>query len=160
MTIREATPEDLNAIHALENVCFPENEAASLFSFSQRLAVFPHHFWLLEEEDQLIGFINGMVTHRDTISDDMFAEAALHDDQGSWQSIFGLAVSPQHRKKGYAERLIRHLISVAKQQRRKGVSLTCKEYLIAYYEKLGFCNDGLSQSVHGGEVWYDLKAEF
>ncbi|QMW04686.1 GNAT family N-acetyltransferase [Spirosoma foliorum] len=159
MTIRNATLADLEAIHSIECVCFPENEAASLASFTRRLTVFPNHFWLLETEDKLIGFINGMVTDSDTIQDDMFEQAELHDEQGRWQSVFGLAVSPDYRKQGYAELLVNHLIDRAKQQNRKGITLTCKARLIPYYEKLGFYNAGLSKSAHGGEVWYDMKLD-
>lgn len=160
MTIRNATINDLEAIHHLESACFPLNEAASLDSFSKRLQVFPHHFWLLEDEGQLIGFINGMVTNSETIADEMFAHADLHNENGSWQSIFGIAVLPAFRRKGYAEKLINHLIEKAKEQNRKGITLTCKEYLIPYYKKLGFVDLGISQSVHGGEVWHDMTIKF
>lgn len=160
MIIRNATIDDLHAIHHIENLCFPPNEAASLDSFSKRLLVFPHHFWLLEEEGQLIGFINGMVTNTETIADEMFAHAELHNESGSWQTIFGIAVSPAFRRKGYGERLINHLIKKSKEQNRAGVTLTCKEYLISYYEKFGFIDLGISKSVHGGEVWHDMINTF
>src|SRR5690242_8694480 len=116
MIIRNATTDDLHAIHHIESLCFPPNEAASLDSFSKRLQVFPHHFWLLEEDGQLIGLINGMVTNNGTISDEMFAHAELHNEHGSWQSIFGIAVLPASRRKGYAKKLIRHLIEKSKEQ--------------------------------------------
>ncbi|HYH15481.1 MAG TPA: GNAT family N-acetyltransferase [Flavisolibacter sp.] len=160
MNFRKATIEDLASIHHIEDVCFPPNEAASFDSLSKRLQVFPHHFWLLEDEGQLIGFINGMVTNNKTIADEMFKQANLHDDKGSWQSVFGLAVLPAFRRKGYAEKLINHLIEKAKEENRKGVTLTCKEYLIPYYKKLGFADLGVSKSVHGGEVWHDMTITF
>ena len=160
MNCRNATIADLEVIHQVETVCFPPNEAASLTSLSKRLQVFPHHFWLLENEGQIIGFINGMVSNNKTISDDMFVQADLHNENGSWQSVFGLAVLPAFRRKGYAEKLIAHLIAIAKGQNRTGVTLTCKEYLIPYYKKLGFVDLGVSQSVHGGEVWHDMVMEF
>lgn len=159
MTIRNATLNDLNAIYTLECLCFPEQEAASLASFSKRLTVFPHHFWLLEDDGRLIGFINGMVTDQDTIIDAMFEHAEMHNDQGGWQAVFGLAVAPDCRKQGYGERLVNHLVKIARQQNRAGITLTCKEGLVAYYEKLGFYNAGLSRSVHGGAVWYDMKID-
>lgn len=160
MTIRNATLEDLEAIYSIERTCFPENEAASLTSFAKRLAVFPNHFWLLENDSKLIGYINGMVSDHDTIQDEMFEHAELHDEEGRWQSVFGLAVSPDYRKHGHAETLVNHLIDAAKQQNRKGITLTCKEALIPFYGKLGFYNAGLSNSAHGGEVWFDMKINF
>lgn len=160
MKLRIATLTDLDAITALENVCFPPNEAASRNSFIQRLQSFPDHFWVLEINGTLAGFINGMVTNNEMIIDEMFANARLHDDDGKWQSVFGLAVAPEYRKQGHAERLIRHLIEKAKADGRLGVTLTCKEYLVPYYEKFGFTDKGISSSVHGGEVWRDMTNRF
>ena len=37
---------------------------------------------------------------------------------------------------------------------------TCKEHLIPYYEKFGYRNCGVSESVHGGAVWYDMRLTF
>lgn len=31
--------------------------------------------------------------------------------------------------------------------------------MIQYYKKFGFVNEGISQSTHGGEVWYQMKLE-
>lgn len=157
MEFRNGTPADLPAISALENICFPPSEAASYASFSQRLHAFPNHFWLLEVHGELVGFINGMVTNNETINDDMFNNAGLHDEQGKWQSIFGIAVAPKFRKNGYAGLLIKHFINKAKEENRTGVTLTCKEYLVPYYERYGFTDLGISRSVHGGAVWHDLN---
>ena len=33
------------------------------------------------------------------------------------------------------------------------------DYLIPYYEKQGFTNEGLSESQYAGEVWYNLVWE-
>jgi ribosomal protein S18 acetylase RimI-like enzyme len=157
MLIRNATIQDATDIHAIEILCFPPNQAASLATISTRLAVYPQHFWVLEEVGEIVGFINGMVTDNDTVKDDMFKYANLHDASAAWQSVFGLAVSPQHQNKGYAGTLIRHLMTVCKEQGRKGIILTCEKHLIPYYVKFGFVNVGLSASVHGGDVFYDMR---
>ncbi|WP_343690879.1 GNAT family N-acetyltransferase [Chitinophaga sp.] len=156
MKLRIATLTDLDAITALEKTCFPPNEAATRESFIQRLQSFPDHFWILEKEGQLIGFINGMVTNYETIRDEMFAHANLHNDDGKWQSIFGLAVAPAFRKQGYAGRLIDHFVEKARTDKRTGLTLTCKEHLVPYYAKFGFTDRGISASVHGGETWHDM----
>lgn len=65
MRIRTASMADLDAVTAVEAVCFPPTEAASRAEFANRLAVYPNHFWLLEEDDgTLVGFINGMGCRR------------------------------------------------------------------------------------------------
>lgn len=160
LTLRNATLNDLKAITALENVCFPPNEAASVESFAKRLQVYPDHFWLLESDGELIGFVNGMVTNQETISDELFGDAALHDKEGKWETIFGIAVSPTHRNQGYAAQLMNHLIDKAKSEKRSRVILTCKSHLISYYQRFGFADMGVSASVHGGEVWHDMTLAF
>ena len=48
-------------------------------------------------------------------------------------------------------------LAKARQAGKRRVVLTCKEKLIHYYERFGFSNCGVSQSVHGGAVWYDME---
>lgn len=156
MNFRNATIQDLPVISTIENECFPVNEAASLQSFAKRLQVFPRHFWLLEIEGQVVGYVNGMVTDNATIQDAMFEEATLHYEKGAWQSVFGLAVLPAFRNRGYAAKLINHLIEKSKEQNRVGITLTCKKHLVEYYSRLGFTDRGISQSAHGGAVWHDM----
>ena len=68
MEIRTAVMADLAAVTAVEAACFPAAEAATERDFAQRLAVYPNHFWLLEEGDgTLVSFINGMVTDEPTL---------------------------------------------------------------------------------------------
>jgi len=161
MHIRTATMEDLQAVTEVESACFPPNEAASAADFAARLAVYPNHFWLLEEKDgTLVSFINGMTTDEPLLRDEMFERADLHDENGDWQMIFGVNTIPAYRRQGCAGRVMKRVIEDAKAQGRKGCVLTCKEKLIHYYETFGFQNEGMSQSTHGGVVWYDMRLTF
>ena len=74
--------------------------------------------------------------------------------------MFGLAVIPQKRHQGYASLLMMEMIEKAREEKRRGVILTCKEKLIPFYEQFGFVNKGLSASVHGGAAWYDMVLDF
>ena len=49
---------------------------------------------------------------------------------------------------------------IKKHKGRRGCILTCKDTLIHYYEKFGYVNKGISESVHGGAIWYDMILEF
>lgn len=160
MEIRKAAMKDLKAITAVEAACFPPAEAASRRNFKKRLKVYPDHFWLLEEDGKLISFINGMVTNESTISDIMFEDASLHDEDGDWQAIFGVNTIPEYRQRGLAAKVMQAVIEDAKKAGRKGCILTCKDKMLHYYEKFGFKNCGISQSVHGGAIWYDMRLEF
>ena len=158
--IRQATMEDLDAVTRVEAICFPEAEAATRDSLSQRISAFPESFFVMEKEGTVIGFINGAVTNEQTIRDEMFEDAGLHDPDGAYQSIFGLDVVPEYQHQGLASRLMHHLIEDARAKGRKGLILTCKDRLIGFYETFGYRSMGISASVHGGAVWYDMILEF
>ena len=161
MQIRTAVMADLAAVTAVEAACFPAAEAATEREFARRLAVYPNHFWLLEEDDgTLVSFINGMVTDEPILRDEMYENAALHREDGAWQMIFGVNTLPRYRRKGCAARVMERVIADARAQGRKGCVLTCKGRLIHYYETFGFQNEGVSSSTHGGVVWYDMRLIF
>lgn len=161
MNIRTATMADLEAVTAVEAACFPAAEAATREDFAKRLAVYPNHFWLLEDEDgRLISFVNGMVTDEAELRDEMYADAALHREAGAWQMVFGVNTLPEYRGQGLAEQVLRRCIADAREQGRKGCVLTCKDRLVRYYEKFGFRREGVSGSTHGGAVWYAMRLTF
>lgn len=160
MNIRTASLQDLDAIAAVEAVCFPLAEAADKDSLRRRLTVYPEHFWLLWENDTLVGFVNGMVTQAPDLSDEMYDNADLHEETGPWQMIFGVDTIPAYRRRGCAALLLNRVISDARAQGRRGLVLTCKEALLHYYAKFGFVNEGISSSVHGNVRWYQMRLTF
>lgn len=160
-TIRNVKIEDLDQVTEVEALCFPAEEAAVEASFRQRIETFPDSFFVAEDENgRIIGFINGCVTDERTIRDEMFEDSGLHHTEGLYQSVFGLDVIPEFRRQGVAADLMNRLMQEAKARGKKGMILTCKDRLIHYYEKFGYRNLGLSASVHGGAVWYDMLLEF
>lgn len=160
MRIEKANIKDINEIANIEKVCFPHTEAASFESIKERISIFGNHFFILKDDNKFIGFINGMVTNSENLSDNMYEDANLHNENGLWQMVFGIDIIPEYQGKGYAGILMRHFISVAKDEKRKGVVLTCKENLITFYEYFGFLNEGISQSEHGGVSWYQMRLTF
>ena len=160
MEIRKATIEDLDAITALEAACFPAAEAATRESFKKRLEVFADRFWLLWEGDRLVSMVNGMVTDREELVDEMFADATIHQADGKWQMIFGVATHPEYQRRGLAAQVLQRAIADCKAEGRKGLILTCKEQKLHYYAKFGFVNQGVSVSEHGGALWYQMRLEF
>lgn len=158
--IRTADLADLTAIAEVERRCFPRAEAASEESFRARLAKFASHFWLLCVEGRIVAVVNGMVTNLPDLTDEMFHDPSMHDPDGAWQMIFGVATLPEHRRRGYAARLLEYAIEQAREQGRAGLVLTCKEKLLHYYAKFGFANEGISSSEHGGALWYQMRLTF
>ncbi len=161
MFIRTGTIDDIDAVTAVEAACFPPAEAAPREQFAERLRIYGNHFWLMFEEDRLIAFVDGFVTDEADLTDEMFAKAEMHDENGRWQMIFGVTTLPEYRKHGYAGELIRRAIADAKAQGRDGLVLTCKDALVHYYAKFGFVNEGRTdKSVHGGAAWNQMRLTF
>ena len=161
MDIRYATLADLDAVAAVEAECFPAAEAATKAEFAERIQAYGSHFWLLFESGTLIAFVDGFVTNEPDLTDEMYAQASLHDPHGAWQMIFGVNTLPAYRGHGYASSLLRRAIADARQQDRKGLVLTCKERLIAYYAKFGFVDEGVSEkSTHGNVRWHQMRLTF
>ena len=160
MEIRKGTLKDLEAIAAVEAACFPAAEAATKAEFAERIQAYGSHFWLLFESGTLIAFVDGFVTNEPDLTDEMYAQASLHDPHGAWQMIFGVNTIPACRRQGYAGQLLQQAIADARAQGRKGLVLTCKEALVHYYAKFGFVNEGVSGSTHGGVVWYQMRLKF
>ena len=161
MNIRYATMADLDDIASVESVCFPVLEAATKEEFEQRIKYFGNHFWLMFDEGKLIAFVDGFVTDEANLTDEMYENASMHDENGAWQMIFGVNTLPEYRRCGYAKELIKKAILDARKQNRKGLVLTCKESLVPYYSKFGFVDEGITdKSTHGNVLWHQMRLDF
>lgn len=160
MWIRQAAKKDLADMIRIEQVCFPVAEAASKEEIEQRFAAFSENFFAAQEGERVIGFINGAAVDEPSLPDELYHNISLHTPDGAWQTVFGLDVLPEFRRRGTGEALLRHLIAAAQEKGRQGVILTCKDHLIPFYEKAGFELRGVSASCHGGAVWNDMQLVF
>ena len=161
MIIRYASKEDIAAITAVEAACFPPAESATAEEFIERVSAYGNHFWLMFDNEKLIAFVDGFVTDEADLTDEMYENAAMHNENGAWQMIFGVNTLPEYRRHGYAEELIQHAIDDAKCQGRKGLVLTCKDKLVHYYAKFGFADEGVSdKSTHGNVIWHQMRLTF
>ena len=156
LTIRPATLADLDRCAEVESACFPPEQAASRSSIEKRITAYPNYVLLGEVDGIIVGYAMGPVISKPTIDDEMFADTSCHSARNPYQSVFSLAVHPDHQRRGYGRLLLDELIAQARRERRKAVTLTCREHKIAYYESFGFRNHGIAGSVHGGVAWYDM----
>ena len=161
MNIRYATMADLDDIASVEAECFPVLEAATKEEFEQRIKYYGNHFWLMFDEGKLIAFVDGFVTDEADLTDEMYENASMHNENGAWQMIFGVNTRPEYRRCGYAKELIKKVILDAREQNRKGLVLTCKESLVPYYSKFGFVDEGITdKSTHGNVLWHQMRLDF
>ena len=157
MEITKAELNDLNEIFEIESECFPKEQAASFARIKERLETYPDHFWLLKKDGIIISYVNGMCTDKKDLSDEMYSDVHMHDENGDWQMLFGVCTRKQYRNKGYASKVIQACIEESKQKGRKGIVLTCLENRIPFYERCGFVNEGISSSVHGDVTWFQMR---
>ena len=160
MEIRFGSADDLNILAAAEAQCFNRAERADTETIRERLNAYPNHFLLLHEGGELAAYIDGAATKERDLSDAMFEDVSMHDENGGWQMIFGLGVLPKFRGRGYAAALINSFAELAESERRLGVVLTCKPRLVPFYTKFGFIDEGVCPSIHGGAVWHQMRMEF
>ena len=156
ISLRNVSKTDLEQLLFIENQGFSIEEAATKEAFMERIQLIPDTFIVAEKEGEILGYINGPIINQPYITDDLFKEIKENPKRGGYQSILGLAVSKQARNQGIARGLMKKMEELVEENDREGITLTCKQELISFYEKFGFVNRGLSESKHGGVSWYNL----
>lgn len=156
LKIRNVKIEDLPEIVVIEHLCFPNVDAATSEVLEKRIRLISDSFFVAEENGVIIGFVNGPVIESTFITDDLFKDVKANPAFGCHQSILGIAVTPHFQTRGVASALLMHIEKEASKNQRKSITLTCKENLIQFYENYGYLNKGVSNSEHGGAIWYNM----
>jgi ribosomal protein S18 acetylase RimI-like enzyme len=154
--IRNVRIEDLPELVIIEQLCFPEEEAATQEAFEKRIQLIPDSFFVAEVGGVIVGLVNGPVIETAFITDDLFRNLKPNPATGGHQSILGIAVTPHFQTRGVASALLEHHEKEARLKKRESITLTCKENLIQFYENFGYLNYGVSNSQHGGVTWYNM----
>ena len=161
MKIRQAKLEDLDRIVEIELENFSVEEAIPRSVFEVHLREIQTSFLVAEKEGKIIGYIEGPVVPHRYLQDQSFTEEIkdYSHETGGYISVTCLSIAKEVQGLGLGQKLLTALKEVALEDEREGINLTCHDYLIAYYEKHGFVNEGLSQSTFAGETWYDMVWE-
>lgn len=156
---REILPEEAQQAAAIEQICFPPNEACSESMMIERVATAPDLFLVAvdRETGKLAGFLNGLATDEYNLRDDFFTDAKLHNPDGSNVMLLGLDVLPQYQKQGLAREIVFQYLRREQTRNRKMVVLTCLKSKVNMYTKMGFCDRGISESAWGGEQWHEMN---
>lgn len=159
MNIRHVRKEDLNQLVRLENTGFTPEEAATEKAFINRTKTIPDTFIIAEENQEIVGYVNGPVIPVPFITDDLFNTTVPNPERGGHQSILGIVVNPKYQGRGIASLLLRQLEKQAQKKERLTVTLTCRKELIPFYEKNGYMNQGIAESQHGGIQWFNMNKQ-
>lgn len=159
-SFRNVQLDDLDEILKIENKGFTPEEAATKNALIDRIDNIPDTFIIAEHNNEIAGYINGPVINNMYITDDLFDKNQSNPTSGGYVAILGLVVSENYRNQGLAGKLLNQLEQTAQSHNHKGITLTCKESLISFYEHYGYTNHGLSDSEHGGLEWFNLVKVF
>lgn len=155
---RNILPGEADQAVAIEEICFPPNEACSEKMMKERIAVAPDLFLVAvdRETGKIAGFLNGLSTGESSFRDEFFSDAGLYDPEGENIMLLGLDVLPEYRGQGLAREIMFRYLRRESKRGRKLLLLTCLEPKVKMYEKMGFHNNGIANSSWGGEEWYEM----
>ena len=144
---------------AIEQICFPPNEACSKKCIIERIATASELFLVAvdSETGKLAGFLNGIATDECAFRDEFFTDIGLHNFGGDNIMLLGLDVLPEYRKQGLGRALVNEYLQREQAKGRKKVFLTCLESKVEMYEKFGFVDHGMANSTWGGEEWHEMS---
>lgn len=144
---------------AIEQICFPPNEACSEDHMRERIANVQELFLVAVDKKtgKIAGFLNGLATDEDTFRDEFFTDVSLYDPEGKNIMLLGLDVLPEYRKQGLGRELMYQYLRHECENGRKIVILTCLESKVKMYKKMGFQDKGISGSSWGGEEWHEMS---
>lgn len=156
---RDIKPEEAEQAVAIEQICFPPNEACSEQHMRERMRKAPDLFLAAmdKETGRIAGFLNGIATNEDSFRDEFFTDAELHDPNGKNIMLVGLDVLPEYRRQGLGRELVFQYLRREREKGRKMLVLTCLESKVEMYQKFGFTDNGIANSTWGGEEWHEMS---
>lgn len=144
---------------AIEQICFPPNEACSEKSMAERIVKAKDLFLVAvdKETGKIAGFLNGIATDESRFRDEFFTDVSLHNPEGRNIMLLGLDVLPQYRRQGLGRELVYQYLQREREKCRKEVFLTCLDSKVEMYKKFGFADRGIADSNWGGEEWHEMS---
>jgi len=157
LTLRNVIEHDLDRCFEIETLSYAGDEAATKEKILTRIQTYPEGFVVLENETEIIGFINSGATDDVQLSDEDFKELIGHDANGRCIVIMSVVIHPDYQGQSMASVLIKHFIEAMQDLGKEEIFLICQTELIGLYEKFGFILMGESDSDHGGLSWHEMS---
>lgn len=148
---------DLSTIMEIELEGFSPEEAATEKAMAERIELINDTFIVARNEEAVVvGYIVGPAFNERYLSDELYEELTPNDQSAPYQTVLSLGVAADYQHQGLGSELLSRLAEKAKAQGRKVITLTCLAGLVPFYEKNGYQNEGVSESAHAGETWYNM----
>ena len=157
---RNIHKDEIEQAAEIESICFPPNEACTYEHMESRIKKASDLFLVVvdRETGKIAGFLNGLATDREHLTDDFFTDANLHDPEGVNIMLLGLDVLPEYQHQGLARKLMEQYKERERARGRKKLILTCLPDKVEMYKKFGFKDHGIGDSVWGGEAWHEMDS--
>ena len=161
MIIRQAQMADLDVIYAIELENFSPEEAISREILAKHIETISSTFLVAEKKGKILGYLEGPIRPERHLHDVSFTLEIedCYSIAGGFISLTSLSISKEAQGLGVGKALLKAMKEIVIADERHGINLTCHDYLIAYYEKHGFVNEGPSSSTYADEVWFDMVWE-
>ena len=155
---RNVRPDEAEKTNAIEQACFPPNEACPENCMYDRTRYASDMFLVAVDKKtgEIAGFLNGIATNESTFRDEFFLDISLYDPKGTNVMLCGLDVLPEYRRRGLASAIVAAYIERERANGRTSLILTCLDFRIPMYQEMGFEDKGISGSSWGGEEWHDM----
>jgi ribosomal protein S18 acetylase RimI-like enzyme len=150
--------EEVRQAVEIEQICFPPNEACSEANMRARVAKAAELFLVAvdRETGKIAGFLNGLATDESVFRDEFFTDAELYEPEGKNIMLLGLDVLPEYRLQGLARALVKEYARREREKGREMLLLTCLQAKVEMYQKFGFEDRGIANSIWGGEEWHEM----
>lgn len=155
---RDIRTDEIGQAIAIEQICFPPNEACSPKAMTQRIETVPNLFLVAVDRatGKIAGFLNGVSTEESIFRDEFFTDISLCDAEGKHVMLLGLDVLPEYRRQGLARELVYQYCRREQEKGREILHLTCHANKVKMYKKFGFVDVGIANSTWGGEEWHEM----
>jgi len=154
LIMRKVNAKEIDRIFEIEENAFPPEEAATKEKYEWRQKNYPDYFFVAEKDNKVVSVVCAIPTNLELINDDIFEMEKL--PFGKIAAVVSVMADKNYRGQGVTGELIKYALLKLKENGMETSCLTCKEHLINYYSKFGYELVGVSESTHGGAIWYDM----
>lgn len=153
---RRVQKQDLDRCFEIEKTAYEGDEAATREKIATRIDNYAEGFICMEQDNDIVGFINSGCAWDVVMSDEEFKELVGHDAAAPNVVIMSVVVDPRYQGKGYSTQLMNYFVQEMKAAGKKTIHLMCKTHHVELYKKFGYRYIKPSESDHGGMAWHEM----
>ena len=156
---RQILPEEGVQAGEMDRICFPPEEAKPMEIMCRFVQKIPEQFLVAVDRQtgKIAGYLCGISSDEEHFKDGFFTDLSFNDPAAQTVYLLGLDILPGHRGRGLAKELLRIYGIWSQVRGKRRMVLTAHEEKVGMYEKLGFADLGISESVWGGGVWHEME---